>query len=462
MANILIVDDERSICELLEIAFRKDGHSVEVANCGAVARRRLESKIFDIVISDIRMPGISGVELLAYAKEISPSSVFILITGVPTDETAIAAVNAGVDRYVIKDHELLDQLRRAVQQVDETLRLKTEAGYLRRELRRLTGQDNIIGRSAQMRAVFDLILMVAPQSSRVLITGESGTGKELIARCIHENSARAQAPFITVNCGAFPESLLESELFGYLMGSFTGASENRKGLFQAASGGTLFLDEIGNMSSAMQVKLYRVLQEGKIRPLGSTEESAVDVRIITATNRDLEKAILANEFREDLFYRLTVIPIHLAPWRARREDIPLLTRAFFDRFRQIMNRPIEGIEPQVMARLESYDWPGNVRELENTMERSVALETGRLISLAVLPEKIRFGTPPANSQAAAKNGKPVIGDGGIDLERHIQDSERAYIIAALEACDGVGTRAAEMLKMSYRSFRHYAKKYNIT
>ena len=221
MANILIVDDERSICELLEIAFRKDGHSVEVANCGAVARRRLESKIFDIVISDIRMPDTSGVELLAFGKEVSPSSVFILITGVPTVETAIAAVNAGADRYVIKDHDLLDQLRRAVQQVDETLRLKTEAGYLRRELRRLTGQDNIIGRSAQMRAVFDLILMVAPQSSRVLITGESGTGKELIARCIHENSARAQAPFITVNCGAFPESLLESELFGYLKGSFS-------------------------------------------------------------------------------------------------------------------------------------------------------------------------------------------------------------------------------------------------
>src|ERR1035438_7169250 len=224
MAHILVVDDERSICELLEITFRKEGYRIEVAHNVEAAKRKLESQIFDIVISDVRMPGESGVDLLKLTKEIAPDCFFLLITGVPTVETAIAAINSGADRYVIKDHDLVDQLRRAVRQVDETLRLKTEAGYLRRELRRLTGQDNIIGRSAQMRAVFDLILMVAPQSSRVLITGESGTGKELIARCIHENSARAQAPFITVNCGAFPESLLESELFGYLKGSFTGGS----------------------------------------------------------------------------------------------------------------------------------------------------------------------------------------------------------------------------------------------
>src|SRR6202162_617577 len=256
MAHILVVDDERSICELLEITFRKEGHRVEVALNGESARRKLESQIFDIVISDIRMPDTTGVDLLQFCKEISPSSYFLLITGVPTVETAIAAINSGADRYVIKDHDLVDQLRRAVQQVDETLRLKSEAGYLRRELRRLAGQDKIIGRRAHMRALFDMVLMVAPQSSRVLITGESGTGKELIARAIHENSARAQAPFITVNCGAFPESLLESELFGYLKGSFTGASENRKGLFQAAHGGTLFLDEIGNMTLTMQVRLY--------------------------------------------------------------------------------------------------------------------------------------------------------------------------------------------------------------
>src|SRR5580658_2652376 len=221
MAHILIVDDERSLCELLEITFRKGGHKVEVANSGEAARRRLESKIFDIVISDICMPDMSGVELLTFTKEVSPSTIFLLITGVPTVETAIAAVNAGADRYVIKDHELVDQLRRAVRQVDETLRLKNEAGYLRRELRRLTGQDNIIGHSPKMRAIFDLTTTVAPQTSRVMITGETGTGKELVARAIHENSPRAQRPFITINCGAFPETLLESELFGYMEAAST-------------------------------------------------------------------------------------------------------------------------------------------------------------------------------------------------------------------------------------------------
>jgi two-component system, NtrC family, response regulator PilR len=464
MAHILIVDDERSICELLEITFRKAGHKVEVANSGEAARRRLESKIFDIVISDICMPDMNGVELLTFTKEISPSTIFLLITGVPTVETAIAAVNAGADRYVIKDHDLVDQLRRAVQQVDETLRLKSEAGYLRREIRRLTGQDKIIGRSAKMRAIFDMIMTVAPQTSRVLITGESGTGKELVARAIHENSPRAQEPFITINCGAFAESLLESELFGYLKGSFTGANENRRGLFQAAHGGTLFLDEIGNMSPNMQVKLYRVLQEGKVRPLGSTEEIDIDVRVIAATNRDLEKAIAADEFREDLFYRISVIPMHLPPLRERREDISLMVRAFLERFRTAMGKPVEGIEPEAMARLESYDWPGNVRELENTMERSMALETGPMISLAVLPEKIRLATPGQGSSlsAASHHIGPVLLNGGVDLERFIQDTEKAYLLAALDASDGVGTRAAELLKMSYRSFRHCIKKYNIS
>jgi two-component system response regulator PilR (NtrC family) len=461
MAHILVVDDERSICELLEITFRKEGHRVEVASSDAAARSKLESQVFDIVISDILLGQASGVDVLKFSKEISPSSVVILITGVPTLETAIAAINAGADRYVIKDHDLVDQLRRAVHQVDETLRLKTEAGYLRRELRRLTGQDNIIGRSHKMRAIFDLILTVAPQTSRILITGESGTGKELVARAIHENSPRAQMPFITINCGAFPESLLESELFGHLKGSFTGASENRRGLFLAANGGTIFLDEIGNMSLSMQVKLFRVLQEGKVRAVGSTEESDVDVRVIAATNKDLEKAIAAGEFREDLFYRLSVIPIHLPPLRARRDDIPLLARAFLERFRKVMEKPVEGIDPEVMKRLEAYDWPGNVRELENTMERAMALESGNSISVSVLPEKV-LGYA---SRQAANNGSPsgavVIPEEGMDFEKFVAETERAHILAALEATGGVGTRAAERLKISYRSFRHYLKKYDI-
>ena len=304
-------------------------------------------------------------------------------------------------------------------------------------------------------------MTVAPQTSRVLITGETGTGKELVARAIHENSARSKEPFITINCGAFPESLLESELFGYVKGAFTGANENRQGLFQGAHGGTLFLDEIGNMGLPMQVKLFRVLQEGKVRPVGSNEEYEIDVRVIAATNKDLDKAIAAGEFREDLYYRLSVIPIQLPPLRERREDIPLMARSFLERFRKTMEKPIEGIAPDAMSLLEAHDWPGNVRELENTMERSVALETGKMISVSVLPEKIQHRVPHESSApAASANGHVYIPESGIDLEKSVQDMERAYIMAALEASDGVGTRAAELLKMTYRSFRHYSKKYN--
>jgi two-component system response regulator PilR (NtrC family) len=460
MPHILVVDDEKSIGELLEITFRKEGHRVEVAHSVDAAKRKLESQIYDIIISDIRMPGAGGVDLLKFTKEIAPESFFLLITGVPTLETAIAAINAGADRYVIKDHELVDQLRRAVHEVSESLRWKKEAGYLRRELRRLTGLDNIVGQSPRMRAIFDMIQTVAPQTSRVLITGESGTGKELVARAIHENSARAQAPFITINCGAFPETLLESELFGYMKGAFTGANENRQGLFQAAHGGTLFMDEIGNMSLTMQVKLYRVLQEGKVRPIGSTEEDDVDVRIIAATNKDFEKEIAEGRFREDLYYRLSVIPILVPPLRDRREDIPLLARHFLENFRRTMEKPIEAISPEAMTRLESYDWPGNVRELENTMERAVALESGPEISLRVLPDRIA-GYSGGASIHAPGTLTAEFPDEGLDFEKEIAQAERSYLQAALEKAGGVRTRASELLKISYRSFRHYAKKHNL-
>jgi two-component system response regulator PilR (NtrC family) len=292
-----------------------------------------------------------------------------------------------------------------------------------------------------------------------LITGESGTGKELVARAIHENSLRAQAPFITINCGAFPETLLESELFGYMKGSFTGANENRQGLFQAAHGGTLFMDEIGNMSLTMQVKLYRVLQEGKVRPIGSTEETDVDVRIIAATNKDFEKEIAEGRFREDLYYRLSVIPIQLPALRERREDIPLLARHFLERFRKSMEKPIESLSPEAVHRLEAYDWPGNVRELENTMERAVALETGSEISLRVLPDRIAsysIGGLSAGGVAAFSFPSE-----GLDFEKEVAETERRYLLAALEKSEGVRTRAAELLKITYRSFRHFAKKHNV-
>lgn len=462
MAHLLVIDDEKSICELLEITFRKQGHRVETALSVEIARRKLESQIFDIVISDVRLrpddQDASGVELLRFAKEISPATIFILITGLPRLETAIEALNVGADRYVIKGDKLTDELRQAVQQVSENIRLKKEAGFLRRELRRLTGLDNIIGQSAKMRVIFDLIQTVAPQSSRVLITGESGTGKELVARAIHENSPRAGAPFITINCGAFPETLLESELFGYMKGAFTGANENRQGLFQAAHGGTLFMDEIGNMSLAMQVKLYRVLQEQRVRPLGSSEEREVDVRVIAATNKVMEQAIADGSFREDLYYRLSVIPIHVPPLRERRDDIPLLARSFLDRFRKSMEKETEGLAPETLRLLEAYDWPGNVRELENTIERAVALEPTRFVTPAVLPEKICLW----QSRKAGDISRAVeIPESGLDLEKHIEQTERAILRAALARTGGVGTRAAELLKISYRSFKHYVKKYGL-
>src|SRR5881398_2171679 len=457
LPHILVVDDEKSICELLEITFRKEGHRVEVANSTEAAKRKLESQIFDIIISDIRMPGEDGVDLLKFAKEIAPDSFFVLMTALPALDTAIAALNSGADRYVIKDHNHIDQLRRAVQEVSESLKWKKEAGYLRRELRRLTGLDNIIGQSPKMRAIFDMIQTVAPQSSRVLITGESGTGKELVARAIHENSQRAQAPFITINCGAFPETLLESELFGYMKGAFTGANENRQGLFQAAHGGTLFMDEIGNMTLTMQVKLYRVLQEGKVRPIGSTEEIDVDVRVIAATNKEFEKEIAEGRFREDLYYRLSVIPIQVPPLRERRDDIPLLARHFLETFRTTMGKPIEAVSPEAMTRLESYDWPGNVRELENTMERAVALETGKEISVRVLPDRILgYAEAPRGTSQGVE-----IPEEGVDFEKVVAATERVYLQAALEKAGGVRTRASEFLKITYRSFRHYAKKHSL-
>src|SRR5437660_3857076 len=459
LPHILVVDDEKSICELLEITFRKEGHRVEVANSVEAAKRKLESQIFDIIISDIRMPGEDGVDLLKFAKEIAPDSFFVLMTALPALDTAIAALNSGADRYVIKDHNHIDQLRRAVHEVSESLKWKKEAGYLRRELRRLTGLDKIIGQSPKMRAIFDMIQTVAPQSSRVLITGESGTGKELVARAIHENSARAQAPFITINCGAFPETLLESELFGYMKGAVTGANENRQGLFQAAHGGTLFMDEIGNMTLTMQVKLYRVLQEGKVRPLGSNDEVDVDVRVIAATNKDFEKEIAEGRFREDLYYRLSVIPVQLPSLRERKEDIPLLARHFLERFRRTMEKPIEGISPEAIRKLETYDWPGNVRELENTMERAVALESTSEISLRVLPDRIAgYASTPGMSSGI---GTAAFPEGGVDFEKEIADTERRYLLAALEKAGGVRTRASELLRITYRSFRHYAKKHNL-
>jgi two-component system, NtrC family, response regulator PilR len=284
----------------------------------------------------------------------------------------------------------------------------------------------------------------------------------MVARAIHANSARSEDPFVTINCGAFPETLLESELFGYMRGAFTGAGKNRRGLFQAADGGTLFMDEVANMSPAMQVKLHRVLQEGKVRPLGSTEEVDVDVRVVAATNKKLETEIAEGRFRDDLFYRLSVIPLHLPSLRERREDIPLLARVFLERYRVSMGKSVESIEPEAMRLLEAYEWPGNVRELENTIERAVVLESGRQITADGLPERVRhYHQEGGKTRPSGDSATLLIPESGIDFEALLGKTERAYLMAALEYSGGVRVRAAELLKMTYRSFRHYAKKHDV-
>jgi two-component system response regulator PilR (NtrC family) len=308
-----------------------------------------------------------------------------------------------------------------------------------------------------MKALFELILSVAPTNSTALILGESGTGKELVARAIHDQSRRRDRPFVSINCSAFQETLLESELFGYMKGAFTGASANKKGLFEFASDGTLFMDEIAEMSLPMQVKLLRALQERKIRPVGGNEEVEVDVRVIAATNRDLQEMVREQKFRTDLYYRISVIPVEVPPLRNRPSDISLLAFHFLERFNQQMGKSIRGISSESVRLLEAYPWPGNVRELENALERAVALEKGDEISSDSLPERVVQGWKfPAADQAVAQ-----LPEQGIDLQQHVQHVERRLLEAALAQSDGVRTRAAELLKMSYRSFRHYAKKYGI-
>jgi two-component system response regulator PilR (NtrC family) len=452
----LIVDDEKFICQMLEIAFRKDGHVVETVSAGEVAKQKMDSLVYDLVISDIRMPEVSGIDLLEYARTTRNPAYFILITAVPKVGTAIQALNLGAYRYVIKTDTLVEELRLAVSRALEELALREENIQLRRELLRVFALNNIVGRSRQIEAVLEMVRTVAPTLSTVLITGESGTGKELVARAIHEASTRREKAFVSINCGAFPETLLESELFGYFKGAFTGADFNKKGIIESADGGTLFLDEIGETSLSMQVKLLRVLQERRIRPLGGTADIPVDVRLIASTNRDLTAMVAARQFREDFYYRISVIPVHVPPLRERVQDIEPLARHFLKKFALEMGRPGRDIAPEALSALLSYSWPGNVRELENAIEHAVAVSGDRdgLVQLHQLPEALT-GIAPSGERTIQ------IPQGGIDLEGCIAQIEKQYLLAALQAAGGVRTRAAELLRMSYRSFRHYAKKYNI-
>ena len=453
MATLLIVDDE-PIGESLAVAFRHAQYDVTLARTGKEARTQLEQRLFDIVVCDITLTDANGLELLEFSRQVSPESVFLLMTGKEhAQELIIRALNLDADRYIVKSDRTVEEVESVVRRAEEYLRTRRERDLFHRVARELA-RDNIIGQSRPLRAVLETARAVAATSSTILITGESGTGKELVARRIHDLSPRYDHPFVSLNCGAFPETLLESELFGYLKGAFTGANQNKPGLFQAAEGGTVFLDEIGEMSLPMQVKLLRVLQERMVRPLGGTEEYRVDVRVIAATNKELKQMVADKAFREDLYYRISVIPLHVPPLRERPEDIPLLALHFLQRYSEQMHKPLRGIAPEVLERLRQHAWPGNVRELENVIERAVALEVGEEISLRALPEDI-------SRVAAPVPGELFLPEEGVDLEKHIQEQERAYLMAALERAQGVRTKAAELLGMSYRSFRHYAKKYKI-
>ena len=457
MARLLVIDDEESLCQVLEIAFRRAGHDVEAVSSSAAARQKIETRIYDVIICDIRMPGASGLDLLQFAQSTRNSAAFVLITAVPSVSSAVDALNLGAYRYVVKTDRLVEELKLVVDRALEDSALREENTRLRRELLRAFAHDNIIGQSPKTAQILETVRNVAPTSSTVLILGESGVGKELVARAIHEASLRREKPFVSINCGAFPETLLESELFGYQKGSFTGADANRKGIIESANGGTLLLDEIGETSLSMQVKLLRVLQERQIRPLGGTVDIPVDVRLIATTNRDLKKMVADGQFREDLYYRVSVIPIHVPPLRERPEDVEPLARHFLQRFASEMKKPVHEFEPKALAALEGYSWPGNVRELENAIERAVAVSTDqdRLLLLEHLPESVGKGGKVASGDHVE------IGEQGLDFEAHMAELEKQYLVEALTLAGGIRTRAAELLGISYRSFRHYAQKYGI-
>ena len=452
--RVLVVDDERSMRELLSIVLRREGYDVTLAENGRSAIEQLERARFDLLISDIKMPDMSGVDVLRAAKRLDQDILGIMITAFASADTAIEAMRLGAHDYLSKPFDI-DELKIKVRNALEQRQLRSENVLLKRALGTTHQFGNIVGRSDKMLAVFKLIEQIARTDSTVLVTGESGTGKEWVARAIHFYSLRRDRPFIALNCGALPETLLESELFGYMKGAFTGAAGNKKGLIESAEKGTLFLDEIGEMTPMMQVKLLRVLQERKFRRLGGVEEMEAVMRVIAATNQDLTRMIAEGKFREDLFYRINVIPIHLPPLRERGEDIPLLAEYFLGKYRDQMGKGIHSVSQDSMDLLEAYEWPGNIRELENVVERAVALEKSHSILPESLPEHIVKRVPKGPAAAG------LLPESGFNLEEHVAGLEKEYITQALQRARGVQVKAAELLGIPYRSFRYYAKKYKL-
>ncbi len=448
--KILVVEDEKSMNEVLRILLESEGFDVTSAYDGSEGIEYLKKDIYDLVITDIRMPGVDGFEVLKKAKELSPDTVVIMITAFGTNESVIEAMKLGAYDYIHKPFQV-EEIRIIVNKALEKRRMKREIELLREEIRTNYRLENIIGKSEKMQSLLSSLPKIAQSDANVLITGESGSGKELVAKALHNLSSRADKKFVAINCATFPEGLLESELFGYMKGAFTGAVQNKEGLLELADGGTLFLDEIGEMPIALQAKLLRVIETGTFRRLGGLKDITVDIRVVAATNRNLKEAIKEGLFREDLYYRLNVIPIHIPPLRERKEDIPLL----IDYFLKKTGAPSIKFSPEAMRIMLAYEWKGNVRELENMIERIVLLSEREYILPEDLPVEIK-GSVQMGGQI------PELTELGIDLDKVLEDIERSYLKKALELTGGVKTEAAKLLNLTFRSFRHRLYKYGIS
>ncbi len=444
--RILVVDDEKSMREILEIFLGNEGYSVSVAANGELAVEALKKDIFDLVISDMKMPRMGGLELLKNVKENSPDTVFVIMTAFGTTESAVEAMKLGAYDYIQKPFHM-DDIRLVVKNALEKQKLQKDVSILKDQLQ-IPSIENIIGESRAMQDLFTIISKSASSSANVLIIGESGTGKELVARAIHNMSQRKDNHFVAVNCAAIPDGLLESELFGYMKGAFTGASSNKQGLFELADDGTLFLDEIGEMPISLQAKLLRVLDGGTFRRVGGVSDITVDVRLVAATNKNLSDQIENGLFREDLYFRLNVLSLKIPPVRERRDDIPLLVNHFLAKYTGENKK----FSKEAMTMLQNYRWKGNVRELENIIERVLLLSEGDVMDVESLPEEIRSG--PSREKVSVPSG-------GIDMETIMSDTEKAYLLKALVKTNGVKTEAAKLLNLTFRSFRHKLKKYGI-
>jgi len=456
MERILVVDDDRGMQDVLDIMLSRAGYKVATADDGAAALDIIGKKKFDLVITDLKMPRVDGIDLLKGIKETAPGTAVILLTAFASGETALAAMREGAYDYVEKNFNVEDLL--AI--VRDALE-KREVARKENPLPLQQGDDDryfgtMVGRSKEMQKVYALIRKVADTPANALILGESGTGKELVARAIHDNSARKGKPFVAINCGGIPENLLESELFGYMKGSFTGAFADHAGLFEVARGGTIFLDEIAELPVVLQVKLLRVVQEKTVRRIGGSEDIKVDVRIVSATNQDLQEKVKQGEFREDLYFRLNVIPIHIPPLRKRREDIPLLAQYFIEKYAKEFGKEVKRISTYALELLMRYPFPGNIRELENIIERSVALESSSII----LPENLIIAEEGSGTAASSvPAGK--FPETGIDLNGELERFEREIIVKALEKAKGSKTKAALLLGVSFPSLRHRIEKLNM-